>query len=233
MLAHDAREGEPPQLQRLEALVAEDVVGDRLQIRARLAEPSRAIEHARVGARELERAGVGHDPDERRRGHLRRPLDPERVDDPRDELRAGCRGDVDEVRGPEVIVGGVVVDVHERGARWQREFRAIDRAEVHGDHEIDVLGWRILRKAFAPVKKPLLLGHRVGAVPRHAFAEGLQAEAERECGADRVRIRVAMRDESDSLRAAERRDGLLHRPSRSRASRSSAEMRTACSAERS
>src|SRR5206468_9837427 len=65
MLAHDAREGEPPQLQRLEALVAEDVVGDRLQIRARLAEPSRAIERARVGARELERAGVGHDPDER------------------------------------------------------------------------------------------------------------------------------------------------------------------------
>src|SRR5206468_2693586 len=77
LLAHQAGEGEAPELQGLEALVAEDVVRDRLQVGPRFAKSSRAVESARVGARELERPCVGHDPDERGGRHLRRPLDPE------------------------------------------------------------------------------------------------------------------------------------------------------------
>ena len=127
----------------------------------------------------------------------------------------------------------MVIDVHERGTSRKLELRAIHRAEVHRDDEIDVLGRSLLREAVAAVQETLLLGHGIGAMPRHALAERLQAEPERERRADGVRVRVAVRDECDPVGAVKRRRDLFHRPSRSRASRSSAEIRTACSAERS
>src|SRR5207237_8723212 len=53
-LPDEPRKGEPPEAYRLEALVSEDVVRDRLQIGAGGAEPRGALERAGVGARELE-----------------------------------------------------------------------------------------------------------------------------------------------------------------------------------
>ena len=76
-----------------------------------------------------------------------------------------------------------------------------------------------------------MFGHRVGAVQRHALAERVQRQAERDPGADRVRVGVAVRHDRHGLGAAQRVDELFHdRPSRSRASRSSVEMRAARSA---
>src|SRR5688572_31694869 len=58
VLTHEPREREAPELERLEPLVPEYVVGDRLQVRAMLAELRRAVQRARIGARELERARI-------------------------------------------------------------------------------------------------------------------------------------------------------------------------------
>src|SRR5207253_576213 len=161
LLADEPSEGEAPELQCLETLVAEDVVGDRLQIGAGFAKTGRALEGARIGARELERAGGG------------------------------------------------------------------------GDDEVHVLGRWLLCEAVAAMEKSLLLGYRIGAVPRHLLAERFETEPEGERGPDGVGIGVAMRDERDPPRTVQCRGDLVHRPSRSRASRSSAEIRTACSADRS
>src|SRR5512135_2568300 len=68
-LATHAREAEAVELERLIALVPEDVVGDRHEVGSRVAELCGTLESTRVGRWELKRAGVGHDPGERRRRH--------------------------------------------------------------------------------------------------------------------------------------------------------------------
>ena len=88
-LPDQAGEREAPELERLKAFVAEHVVGDRLQIGARGAQHRRPLEGPRVGVRELERPGVGHDRDEGGGRHVRSPGHSEGIDQTADHFTGG------------------------------------------------------------------------------------------------------------------------------------------------
>src|SRR3979411_2981258 len=126
-----------------------------------------------------------------------------------------------------------MVDIDQQRTTRKREFRALDRAEVDRHHQIDIAGWRFLLIPLGAAKEADRLGDGVGAVPRDLLPERLEPETEREARADGVRIGIAMAHDRDAARPAQCVQDLLHRCSRSRASRRRRATRTARSAERS
>src|SRR5262249_15326212 len=140
-------------------------------------------------------------------------------------------GRVDEVRDREVAIRRVMVDVERSGSRRERELRALDRTEVHGDDEVHVSGWRGGLEALGSGEEPIGLGNGIGAVQRHRLPDRRQTEAERDRRADGVWVRVAVRHDRDARSAPKLVERLAH--SLGFASRSSVAMRAERSADRS
>ena len=154
--------------------------------------------------RVLEAAGVGDERDVERLGDLRCQVDVELEEDVADDLAGRRRVSDDEVDLPEPCVVVVVVDIERernrveqrRGCSHALRVRAVERNE-HACRR--VLGQLTTE---AVERQERVLGRRVGVaaeVHDAVLSERVQAELHAENRAERVAVRVLVRDEQEAV----------------------------------
>ena len=128
VVGHGVLDHPPEQQQLAELDRLEHALEDLVDVGAGLDQPRGEPE--RVGARRavLEPAGVGDEADVERLGDLRRDLDAEAVEDPRQDLGGRRRVAVDDVHVAEAAVVVVVVDVDDAARRSTAAPRGSRRA---------------------------------------------------------------------------------------------------------